>query len=84
MSNQVKQHFYVNKGDENIDNDSDKAVSIHSIVTENDDALHSGNEAPEDMYYQEVKIVKNYVVKRILTPGKGYEKPSKHDYLESK
>ena len=62
-------------------NDSD-CVSLHSIVTDVEMDFNSGNEAPEDFYYQETKIKKNYVVKRILKPGLGVEKPSKHDYLE--
>lgn len=81
MSNIIKHHFYINSQKDNI---SDKAVSVHSIVTDNEEDLNSGNEAPEDLHYQEVKIIKNYVIKRILKPGKGLEKPSKTDFVESK
>ena len=67
----------------NYDSDND-VTSIHSIVTENEMDFQSGNEAPEDGFYQEDKIIKNYVIKRILRPGVGVAKPSKHDYLECK
>jgi|LauGreDrversion4_2_1035121.scaffolds.fasta_scaffold1242608_2 hypothetical protein len=45
---------------------SDSNVSIHSIVTDRED-FNSDNEAPEDEPGQEDKIIKNHVVKKILT-----------------
>ncbi len=62
---------------------SDSAVSIHSIVTDNED-INSDNEAPQDKPGQVEKIIKNHVIKEILSPGSGLKKPSKHDFITSK
>jgi hypothetical protein len=64
------------------DDDNDN-VSIHSIVTENAN-FESDNEAPEDQIGQIDKIIKNHVVKEIITPGSGLDKPSKNDFVVSK
>ncbi len=47
------------------DSFSDSAVSIHSIVTDNEN-FNSDNEAPEDKIGQIDKIIKNHVTKKIL------------------
>lgn len=72
---------------------SDSAVSIHSIVSDNED-FNSDNEAPNDKFGQIDKIIKNHVTKMILVvkwifksinkPGEGLNKPSKSDFIISK
>jgi hypothetical protein len=47
------------------DSFSDSVVSIHSIVTDNEN-FDSDNEAPEDKVGQVDKIIKNHVTKQIL------------------
>ena len=65
---------------ENLFEESDGNVSVHSIVTENEN-LDSGNEAPEDMQGQKDRIIKNQVVKYIKKPGGGLYKPSRDDLI---
>ena len=67
---------------ENQEDDNQCNVSLDSIVSANLDNLNSGDEAPEDFTYLKEKIIKNYVIKTILFPGKGLERISKHDYVE--
>jgi len=43
--------------------------------------FESDNEAPEDKRAQVDKIIKNHVVKEIISPGRGLSKPSKFDYI---
>lgn len=63
------------------DDVSEGYVSVHSIVTDNEDFL-SGDEAPEDMVGQKERIIKNHVVKVIQRPGHGFDKPSRDDFIE--
>lgn len=65
------------------ENDSDGNVSVHSIVTDKED-FDSDNESPQDQRNQVDKIKDNHVTKKINIPGKGVDKPSKFDYLQSK
>lgn len=58
-------------------------ISITSISEYSRNEIDgSGDEAPEDKVYQETKIYKNYILKRIIKPGIGLEKPFKNDYIK--
>ncbi len=58
-------------------------VSINSIVSDQPE-FDSDTEIPRDLTGQEDKIILNHVVKRILVPGLGFDKPSKYDFLNIK
>ena len=58
-------------------------VSIHSIVSDQV-SIDSDNETPTDQVGQSDKIILNHVVKYILYPGYGVDKPSKFDYVTMK
>ena len=58
-------------------------ISINSIVSDQPE-FDSDTEIPKDKEGQEDKIILNHVVKRILVPGIGLDKPSKHDFLHIK
>ena len=63
--------------------DNSDNISIHSIVTDQED-FDSDNEAPSDQTNQIDKIILNHVVKKIQIPGNGVEKPSKYDFITIK
>ena len=71
--------IYIREGDEK---DADN-ISINSIVSDQPE-FDSDTEIPQDKEGQEDKIILNHVVKRIIVPGIGFDKPSKHDYLHIK
>ena len=56
-------------------------VSIHSIVSDQVE-FDSDNESPQDQVGQVDKIIMNHVIKYILDPGHGVDKPSKFDYVD--
>ena len=56
-------------------------VSIHSIVSDQVE-FDSDNESPQDQVGQVDKIIMNHVIKYILEPGYGVDKPSKFDYVD--
>ena len=58
-------------------------ISINSIVSDQPE-FDSDTEIPKDKEGQEDKIILNHVVKRIVVPGFGLDKPSKHDFLHIK
>ena len=58
-------------------------ISINSIVSDQPE-FDSDTEIPKDKIGQEDKIILNHVVKRIILPGYGCDKPAKHDYLNIK
>ena len=58
-------------------------ISINSIVSDQPE-FDSDTEIPKDQTGQEDKIILNHVVKRIIVPGIGCDKPSKYDYLNIK
>ena len=58
-------------------------ISINSIVSDQPE-FDSDTEIPRDLTGQEDKIILNHVVKRILVPGVGCDKPSKYDFLNIK
>ena len=58
-------------------------ISINSIVSDQPE-FDSDTEIPKDRVGQEDKIILNHVVKRILSPGYGCDKPSKYDHLHIK
>ena len=68
------------KEDEEKDADN---ISINSIVSDQPE-FDSDTEIPKDKEGQEDKIILNHVVKRIVVPGYGLDKPSKHDFLHIK
>ena len=68
------------KEDEEKDADN---ISINSIVSDQPE-FDSDTEIPKDKEGQEDKIIINHVVKRIVVPGYGLDKPSKHDFLHIK
>ena len=68
------------KEDEEKDDDN---ISINSIVSDQPE-FDSDTEIPKDKEGQEDKIILNHVVKRIVVPGYGLDKPSKHDFLHIK
>ena len=68
------------KEDEEKDADN---ISINSIVSDQPE-FDSDTEIPKDKEGQEDKIILNHVVKRIVVPGFGLDKPSKHDFLHIK
>ena len=68
------------KEDEQKDADN---ISINSIVSDQPE-FDSDTEIPKDKEGQEDKIILNHVVKRIVVPGYGLDKPSKHDFLHIK
>ena len=68
------------KEDEEKDADN---VSVNSIVSDQPE-FDSDTEIPKDKEGQEDKIILNHVVKRIVVPGYGLDKPSKHDFLHIK
>ena len=68
------------KEDEEKDADN---ISINSIVSDQPE-FDSDTEIPKDKEGQEDKIILNHVVKRIVVPGVGLDKPSKHDFLHIK
>ena len=68
------------KEDEEKDADN---ISINSIVSDQPE-FDSDTEIPKDKSGQEDKIILNHVVKRIVVPGIGLDKPSKHDFLHIK
>ena len=68
------------KEDEEKDADN---ISINSIVSDQPE-FDSDTEIPKDKSGQEDKIILNHVVKRIVVPGIGFDKPSKHDFLHIK
>ena len=68
------------KEDEEKDADN---ISINSIVSDQPE-FDSDTEIPKDKEGQEDKIFLNHVVKRIVVPGYGLDKPSKHDFLHIK
>ena len=68
------------KEDEEKDVDN---ISINSIVSDQPE-FDSDTEIPKDKEGQEDKIILNHVVKRIVVPGYGLDKPSKHDFLHIK
>ena len=68
------------KEDEEKDADN---ISIKSIVSDQPE-FDSDTEIPKDKEGQEDKIILNHVVKRIVVPGYGLDKPSKHDFLHIK
>ena len=68
------------KEDEEKDADN---ISINSIVSDQPE-FDSDTEIPKDREGQEDKIILNHVVKRIVVPGYGLDKPSKHDFLHIK
>ncbi len=61
------------------DKDADN-ISINSIVSDQPE-FDSDTEIPVDKEGQEDKIILNHVVKRIIVPGTGLDKPAKHDFL---
>ena len=65
------------KEDEEKDADN---ISINSIVSDQPE-FDSDTEIPVDKEGQEDKIILNHVVKRIIVPGTGLDKPAKHDFL---
>ena len=67
---------------EDAEKDADN-ISINSIVSDQPE-FDSDTEIPKDKEGQEDKIILNHVVKRILVPGVGLDKPSKHDFLHIK
>ena len=67
---------------ENDEKDADN-ISINSIVSDQPE-FDSDTEIPKDKEGQEDKIILNHVVKRIVVPGFGLDKPSKHDFLHIK
>ena len=67
---------------ENEEKDADN-ISINSIVSDQPE-FDSDTEIPKDKAGQEDKIILNHVVKRIVVPGFGLDKPSKHDFLHIK
>ena len=67
---------------ENDEKDADN-ISINSIVSDQPE-FDSDTEIPKDKEGQEDKIILNHVVKRIVVPGIGLDKPSKHDFLHIK
>ena len=71
-----EEDIYIKEGD---DKDADN-VSINSIVSDQPE-FDSDTEIPQDKEGQEDKIILNHVVKRIVVPGIGLDKPSKHDFL---
>ena len=58
-------------------------VSIHSIVSDQVE-FDSDNESPSDQVGQVDKIIMNHVIKTIIDPGRGVDKPSKFDFVEIK
>ena len=58
-------------------------ISINSIVSDQPE-FDSDTEIPKDRIGQEDKIILNHVVKRIISPGYGCDKPSKYDHLHIK
>ena len=62
------------------ENEPSPNVSIHSIVSDQA-SFDSDIEAPQDSVGQQDKIILNHVVKTIVKPGIGVDKPSKHDYI---
>ena len=58
-------------------------ISINSIVSDQPE-FDSDTEIPKDRIGQEDKIILNHVVKRIISPGYGCDKPSKYDHLHLK
>ena len=58
-------------------------ISINSIVSDQPE-FDSDTEIPRDLTGQEDKIILNHVVKRIIVPGLGCDKPSKYDFLNIK
>ena len=58
-------------------------ISINSIVSDQPE-FDSDTEIPKDRVGQEDKIILNHVVKRIISPGYGCDKPSKYDHLHIK
>ena len=58
-------------------------ISINSIVSDQPE-FDSDTEIPKDQTGQEDKIILNHVVKRIIIPGIGCDKPSKYDFLHIK
>ena len=58
-------------------------ISINSIVSDQPE-FDSDTEIPKDQTGQEDKIILNHVVKRIIIPGIGCDKPSKYDFLNIK
>ena len=68
------------KEDEEKDADN---ISINSIISDQPE-FDSDTEIPKDKEGQEDKIILNHVVKRIVVPGYGLDKPSKHDFLHIK
>ena len=68
------------KEDEEKDADN---ISVNSIVSDQPE-FDSDTEIPKDKEGQEDKIILNHVVKRIVVPGFGLDKPSKHDFLHIK
>ena len=69
--------FKLSKVDEEKDADN---ISINSIVSDQPE-FDSDTEIPKDQTGQEDKIILNHVVKRIIIPGTGCDKPSKYDFL---
>ena len=58
-------------------------ISINSIVSDQPE-FDSDTEIPKDQTGQEDKIILNHVVKKIIIPGIGCDKPSKYDFLNIK
>ena len=58
-------------------------ISINSIVSDQPE-FDSDTEIPKDQTGQEDKIILNHVVKRIIIPGTGCDKPAKYDFLHIK
>ena len=71
--------IYIKEDEENVADN----ISINSIVSDQPE-FDSDTEIPKDKAGQEDKIILNHVVKRIVVPGFGLDKPSKHDYLHIK
>ena len=67
---------------EDEEKEADK-ISINSIVSDQPE-FDSDTEIPKDQTGQEDKIILNHVVKRIIVPGIGCDKPSKYDFLNIK
>ena len=72
----------VNNNDIKEGEESDN-VSIHSIVSDQVE-FDSDNESPSDQVGQVDKIIMNHVIKTIIDPGRGVDKPSKFDFVEVK
>ena len=70
-----------NSINENDNNDDGDRISINSIVSEQAD-FDSDIEAPQDLINQVDKVLLNHVVKRIKIPGRGFDKPSKLDFIK--